>query len=90
MLLLAVLFAVTIVALGSLIGYRAVMTRDEDDTIHLAAHEAALIPKQVELAHRLEALGRWIGILTVASSILGVSLFGMWAYRAWQLAFSTP
>jgi hypothetical protein len=75
----AVLAAVT---LGFAL-YRKAITAHEDDIVHLAASEAAAIPKQAHLAERVAFVDRWGKTLTVITVVYGLTLLSIHMYRIW-------
>ena len=74
-LLIAMTVVVAIVAV-----YRKIVSRNEDDFVHLAEGTSQLIVNQQKTAQSLQTLDR-IGItLTVATAAYGVGLLAMYLY----------
>lgn len=62
--------------------YRKFVSRNEDDTVHLADGEAPLISEQAVLARRLNTIDNVAKALTVADLLLGLGLVGWVLYGA--------
>lgn len=73
--------ALTLVVLA-LVSYRYVISRREDDTLHLADAEAPLVAEQKALAARLGRLDEWKRRLTVVDLVLGLGLAALFVRNA--------
>ncbi|MBY0507170.1 MAG: hypothetical protein K2X03_24865 [Bryobacteraceae bacterium] len=73
--------ALTLVVLG-MIAYRYFVSRQEDDTVHLADSEAPLIAEQQHMVARLNKLDLWKRRLTVADVVLGAGLATVFVVNA--------
>lgn len=63
--------------------YRKVISAHEHDIVHLAASEAAEIPKQEALAARLGVIDKWGKTLTVVTLVFGLALGSVYLYGIW-------
>jgi hypothetical protein len=63
--------------------YRKLITRNEDDYLHVADGEAKAIPQQVAMAQRLDMIDRWEKILLIAATVTGLALGGAYIYHLW-------
>jgi hypothetical protein len=68
----------------ALAGYRRVLSRREDDRIHLAASELSEIFTQQEVADRISRVDRWGIGLTVVLAVYGLILGGVYVAQVWQ------
>ena len=73
--------ALTLVVLGLFI-YRYSLSRNEDDTVHLADSEASMIGDQSALAARISAVDWWRTRLTAIDIAVGLALVGVFSYNA--------
>lgn len=80
--------ALAVVLLGVALMRRQIASR-EDDSLHLANSEAALVTGQVELAKKLDTLDRWGKLLTILLAASGIALGSVWALRMWEAASRT-
>jgi len=80
---LLVLWCALAVVTAGLALYRKFVSNKEDDMVHIAAGEEKLIPKQVELAHKMDAIDKWGKTLTVATAVFGLLLAAAYLYRGW-------
>ena len=72
--------AAVVIGLGL---YRKLVTRNEDDYVHVAEGEARLIPQQIATAQRIEVIDRWEKILIVVTLVAGVLLGCAYLYQMW-------
>jgi hypothetical protein len=79
----AVLWALLAVAVLALIVIRRRIAVGEDDTLHVMEGDAAMIPHQQEIAHKLEVIDRWGKSLTVLTVVSGLVIGGLWVYQGW-------
>lgn len=63
--------------------YRKLLTRNEDDYLHVAEGEAKAIPQQVAMAQKLDVIDRWEKILLIATVVTGLALGGAYIYHLW-------
>jgi hypothetical protein len=76
---LIVLVAMTVVVAGLGV-YRWVVTRNEDDSLHIGDSSAPLIVNQRQIEHTLTQVDR-LGIgLTVVTALYGVALLAVYLY----------
>jgi len=71
----------TLVVLG-LVVYRYLVSRREDDMLHLAEAEAPLIAQQQMLSTRLNRLDDWKRRLTLVDVVFGLGLALLFARNA--------
>ena len=71
------------IATASLALYRKFLSMHEEDLIHLAPGEEALIPQQTELAHKMDVIDVWGKGLTAATVALGLVLAAIYLYGVW-------
>jgi len=74
--------AIVAVTLGLAL-YRKLISAHENDIVHLAASEAAEIPKQEALAARLGVIDKWGKTLTVVTLVFGLALGSVYLYGIW-------
>jgi len=82
----AVLWAVMAIGVIALIVIRKRIASGEDDTLHVMEGDAAMIPHQQEIAHKLEAIDRWGKSLTAVTVVFGLIVGGLWVYQGWVSA----
>jgi hypothetical protein len=75
-----VLLAVSVVAL---LVWRKLVSRNEDDSLHML--DAAFVQRhmQVAVAEKLELIDKWGKILTIAAIGYGLILGGFYMYQVW-------
>jgi hypothetical protein len=75
------------VALGAVIAgiaiYRKMVSREEDDAIHLNATAEGVIQQQTVMAGKLNVIDRWGKTLTAVEVLFGLALGLFWLYKAW-------
>jgi hypothetical protein len=64
--------------------YRKLLTRNEDDYIHVGEGTEKLVQQQTALAQRLEAVERWEKILIIVAAVGGVLLAAAYIYLYWR------
>ena len=79
----AVIWAFLAMAVLGLALYRKLVTRNEDDYVHVADGEARLIPQQIATAHKLDVIDHWEKILMIVTLITGVLLGCAYLYQLW-------
>jgi hypothetical protein len=67
--------------------YRKFLAMKEEDYIHLSPGGENLIPKQSQLAHRMDLIDRWGESLTVVTVLFGLALAAAYLYQAWTAGF---
>jgi len=80
---LVILWFVIGLATAGLALYRKLLSMHEEDLIHLSPGEEPLIPKQVEMAHKMDVIDTWGKGLTAATVALGLVLAALYLYNAW-------
>lgn len=78
---LAVWIALTLVVLAAF-AYRYVVSRGEDDTVHLADSEVSLIGQQSAFAERLSKIDHWRNMLTAIDIAIGLVLVSVFAFNS--------
>lgn len=82
----AVLFTIMALAVIALIVVRKRVAAGEDDTLHVMEGDAAMIPHQEEIAHKLAVIDRWGKSLTAVTVVFGLALGALWVYQGWVAA----
>lgn len=62
---------------------RRVVANREDDSLHVADGESAIVDQQVVLGKKLAVIDRWGKILTSLAVIYGLALLGFSLYKSW-------
>lgn len=75
------IWAVIAAAVAVLVVRRKMVTRDEEDSVHVLEGGAAVSSHQVALAQKLEVIDKWGKILTAIAVITGLLLLVLWAYQ---------
>jgi len=83
---LVVMLAVMTLAVITLIVVRKRVSAAEADTLHVMEGDAAMIPQQQAIAHKLEVIDRWGKSLTVVTVVFGLVIGGLWVYQGWVAA----
>jgi hypothetical protein len=81
-----VVFALMAAAVIALIITRKLVASAEDDTLHVMEGDAAMIPRQQAIAHKLEVIDRWGKSLTVLTIVFGLVIGALWVYQSWVTA----
>jgi hypothetical protein len=82
----AVIFAFMAAGVIALIVVRKRISAGEDDTLHVMEGDAAMIPHQQAIAHKLEVIDRWGKSLTALTVVFGLTLGALWVYQGWVAA----
>ena len=88
--LLFSVWAVMACSVLALAGYRKLVARNEDDSVHLNDRESAMIGQQLNVAHRLEVIDKWGQIATIVVVALGLILGTLYLLAGWQGAGKLP
>ena len=67
--------------------YRKLVTRNEDDFLHVSEGDGARVAQQAALAGRLDAVDRWGKTLTVIAVSIGAILAAVTVYQTWVGSF---
>jgi hypothetical protein len=76
-----VVWVVLAIATLGLALYRKLVSRSEEDLIHLGPGEERRIPGQVALEVKLKAVDHWGKILTVITVAIGLMMAGIYLYQ---------
>jgi hypothetical protein len=66
-----------------LAAYRKMVSRNEDDILHVRDAEAGKIAQQSAMANRLDLVDKWGKALTVVAFVFGVFLACAVLYQQW-------
>ena len=83
-------WGVLVLAVLALAGYRLSLSHKEDDVVHLASAEGAMISGQTELAARIKAVSRWGAGLTIIVVAYGLVLLAQYGYTLWTQGYRSP
>jgi hypothetical protein len=75
-----VLLAVSVVAL---LVWRKLVSRNEDDSLHIVDAASVQRHMQVVAAEKLELIDKWGKILTISAVGYGLVLFGLYTHQVW-------
>jgi hypothetical protein len=64
-----------------LIAWRKVVSRGEDETLHVM--DTGAVSHQVDVAHKLDAIDKWGKTLTVITVVYGLALGAFYMYQSW-------
>jgi hypothetical protein len=78
---LVVSWAVLATVVLGLAIYRNVLSRREDDYIHL---DSKIERKQQAMAQKLQAIDKWGKLLTIVAAIFSLVLFAVFLYNGWN------
>ena len=87
MTVMAVIWLALASAVFGLAAYRKLVSRNEDDILHVRDSEAPKIAQQAAMANQLDWVDKWGKALTVAAFALGVFLAGAFLYQQWLQSF---
>jgi hypothetical protein len=73
---------VLILSVVAMIVWRKTIAAREDDTIHVL-EDAALVPQQVSVAHRLEIIDKWGKLLTAVTIAYVLAIGALFLYQQW-------
>ncbi|MFN7925444.1 MAG: hypothetical protein U0Q16_35420 [Bryobacteraceae bacterium] len=79
--------AVVVLALAA---YRQFVSYNEDDSVHLADKEGALVQQQATLAARLGWIDRWGKMLTAFEVVFGLVLASVYLYQVYLTSTRMP
>jgi hypothetical protein len=79
-----ILWSTLAVAVLGLALYRKLVANHEDIFVHVGTGEDRLIPRQVQMAAKLEAVDRWGKALTVVTGVSGLLIAAAFLYQAWE------
>ena len=85
---LAIGGAVLLLTVIVLYVWRRAVARQEDDSLHVLA-DAAVIPQQVAVAHKLEIIDRWGKLLTVVTGLYVIVIGAIYVYQQWMMTSRT-
>ncbi len=77
---LAIGWAILASVVAGLAFYRRIVTRNEDDYLHV---DAAATAHQQVMTRKLESIDKWGKILTVVAGAWGLLLVGIILYNQW-------
>jgi hypothetical protein len=83
-----ILWSTLAVAVLGLALYRKLVANHEDLLIHVGPGAEKLIPQQVQMAAKLEAVDRWGKTLTVITAASGLLIVATFLYRAWEASLT--
>lgn len=75
--------AITCAVIGLAV-YRKLISRHEDDSIHVSDADGRRIAQQSFVAERLEMVDKWGKGLTVIAAVYGAVLFTIYIYGVWM------
>jgi len=78
-----VLWIVFALAVLVLIAWRQVVSRQDDETLHVLDEDAGEVTHQVDVSHKLDQIDKWGKILTLITVIYGLVLGAFYLYRTW-------
>jgi hypothetical protein len=73
------------VAVLALFIWRKMVSRNEDDNIHVL-HGATAVPEQEALSHKLDVIDKWGKIMTVVTVVFGLLLAAAYTYNSFVKA----
>jgi hypothetical protein len=85
--LLIIVWGVLAASVMVLLVWRKAVARGEDDTLHVL--DAAAVPHQAEVAHKLEVIDRWGKIVTAVTVAFGALIAGLFVYQTWVQTSTT-
>ena len=83
-----VLWGLMALAVFALIVWRKSVSSGEDDSLHMLDAET-VVPHQVALAHKLDAIDKWGKLLTLLTVAYGLILGGVYLYQMWVSTSTT-
>jgi hypothetical protein len=66
--------------------YRKLVSRLEDDNLHVREFDAPQVAQQAVIAARLDFVDKWGIALTIAVVAFGVLLAGIYVYHQWTVS----
>jgi len=76
-----VVWALLAVVVLGLLGYRKLVSSQEEETLHLA--DAAEANHQAVIARKLDWIDKWGKVLTVVALVYGLLLAATYTYHVW-------
>ena len=76
--------ALGLAVLGLAIYRNIMMFHQDDEVIHLGAGQEELIPQQVALAQKVDAVDKWGKILTILTAVYGLAIAALYVYTEIQ------
>jgi hypothetical protein len=64
-----------------MIAWRKVVSRQEDETLHVM--DTGAVTHQVDVAHKLDVIDKWGKILTAVTIVYGLVLAALYLYQSW-------
>ncbi|HTS75378.1 MAG TPA: hypothetical protein VMG40_04195 [Bryobacteraceae bacterium] len=64
--------------------YRKLVSRFEDDSLHMSEADRSRVTLQAFVAHRLDVVDKWGKTLTVFAMMYGAVLFAIYLYGVWM------
>lgn len=83
-----VLWIVLATIVIALIVRRKMVSRNEDDSLHVMQTGAAA--QQVVLANKLDQIDKWGKILTVIAVVFGLLVGAAYIYQVWMQSYQVP
>jgi hypothetical protein len=83
-----ILWSILALAVLGLALYRKLVANHEDDLIHVGPGEERLIPQQVQMAGKLDAIDHWGKTLTVITAVSGLLIAAAFLYQAWEASLT--
>jgi hypothetical protein len=84
---LLVLWGVLAASVLFLIVWRKMVSRHEDDNLHVLHTEG--VAQQAIVAHKLDQIDKWGKIVTAVTVAFGVLIAGLFVYQTWVQASTT-
>ena len=66
--------------------YRKLVSRQEDDNLHIGEHDALQVARQAAISSRLDFVDKWGIALTIAVVVFGMLLAGVYLYQQWTVS----
>lgn len=79
-----------LVVLGLALYRKLITMHHEDEFVHLAAGEQALVLQQVVLSAKLDKIDRWGKVLTIATVVSGLVIAAAYMWAAWKQSQVLP
>ncbi len=70
--------------------YRQRVTRHDDETLHLAEREAALLTQQAAVGRKVRKIDLWGKWFTVIAIFYGLALLGVYLHGVWVAGAKLP
>ncbi len=85
MLIYLSLWIVLALAVVSIAIYRKMKARNEDDVLHVSGTNWGAADKQDALAHSMATIDRWGKVLTIVTTVYGLTLLAVYLTRVFEL-----